>query len=65
MADKELAKDITKTVRLSGEQWERVQAAAALESQRRGVTVYPTVLLVDIGMDGIAEILQAPQAQTA
>jgi hypothetical protein len=50
-------KNLTVSVRLSGEQWDRVVRAAALETQRRGARVYPTVLLSEIGMQGIETIL--------
>lgn len=58
-------RDVTKSVRLSAEQWRRVQQAASLETQRTGSQVYPTALLAEIGMDGIDAILARPASRTA
>lgn len=60
------AKDVNKTVRLSQEQWRRAVRASRIESKRLGVTVYPTVLLAEVGMDGIDGILaRAAQVEQA
>lgn len=56
------AKDISKTIRLTVEQWRRAKKAAALETKRLGEPVYPTVLVAAIGMDGINAILIAAAA---
>ena len=53
------AKDVSKTVRVSRVEWERVERAARLETGRTGRKVYPTVLLADYGMDGVNAILEA------
>jgi hypothetical protein len=55
------AKEINKTIRLSQEQWRRAKKAAALETKRIGATVYPTVLIAEVGMDGIDAILAVAQ----
>lgn len=49
----------SRTVRLSDAQWERAVRAAQLETDRTGRKVYPTVLLTEIGMDGIDAIIEA------
>lgn len=51
------AKEINKTVRLSLEQWRRAKKAALLERRRTGKAAYPTVLIAEVGMDGIDEII--------
>lgn len=56
------ARVITKSVRVSNEQWDRVERAAAIETSRLGRTVYPSALLAEIGMDGINAILVAAEA---
>lgn len=65
MASNSGAKDINKTVRLSQEQWRRAVHAARLETRRLGEKVYPTVLIAEVGMDGINEIVARAREQAA
>ena len=55
-------KSLSKSVRLSQEQWARIERAASIETKRRGVKVYPSALLLEVGMDGVDAILQRATA---
>lgn len=65
MASNSAAKHIVKSIRLSLEQWRRAVRAARLETKRVGTTVYPTVLLAEVGTTGVDAILAAAEPQTA
>lgn len=50
-------RDVNKSVRLTQEEWARVERAARMESRRLGSRVHPSRLLVEVGMEGVNRIL--------